>query len=606
MNVTTKIEQKLRDDTINWDTIRAMLPQAPKGSNDRLLLAVIKHVDVLPDIVLILARNAKLKTLRKAFDQACCQKLMPIHIITILLNEMLPLPTEMRELCLRTSLRCHRSEVTDILIKMEGDFLTPSFAIGTFEENDDFHRLANMILKSDIIVLRNDIFSNSNIIHQFVIKGRVDIVEWIVNTFPTSVQTQDENKNLPLHYALENKQLSMASFLVEKGTKIGFKFGGLLVKNCKNVSPLICALKSRDKDQCSSGETQNTFNILQWLQSIGLLNDAIIINDVIKFAIENGYDEIANRLFQNNVKRIGSTIMRTLKKLTKERKMNHNTLVRFIHTNNIKNEKNWMGPFFHRIVSDGQIENSQLLIISNPLLLQSKDGRGKLPIHRACSTICDESLSLIILLFEEAQRCDRIKMSHAGMFEPDNNGTTPLDILFRYFELNSLEMHNMIHKVLQKMLDIDRSLPVVPYVLQHTNCCFDILYDHLLHDSCLRWDPLAKYNGRNALFYGINRLMAKRDDKVGPFLKLCYDRNSQWHACLEASDDEGQLPLHYALRSPTPLPSKIIIDLVTSNLKSLGEIDGVSGLYPALLGAAHCDLETIYELLRSYSQIIQL
>lgn len=609
MNVTTIIERKLKHEPINWDEILALLPQTPKESSDRLLLAFIKRVDVPLDIVTFACRNAKLKTLRKAFDQACYQESMSTNIITRILDEMMPIASvTIRELCLYTALRSNRSYVADILMKMEGGFLTSYFAAGTFQESDDFDKLADMILKSDVIASRKDIFSNSNIIHQFVMKGRADIVEWIINTLPTSVQTQDENKNLPLHYALECKHFSMASTLFEKGTQLGLKIGGLLVKNRWNESPITYALTSHAKAQRSSSETQNIANVLQWLQSKGLLSDAFVVHDVIKFSIENNCDDMANRLYkesvQNNVKGIESIILTMMKEMIKERKFNYDTVVRFIHTNSIKNEKNWMGPVFHRSVADQQIDHVKILLISHPNLLQSKDKRGRLPIHRACSFICDESIPLINLLFEEAQKRDGMKLKHAGMFEPDENGKTPFDILFSHFEFNSLEMNIMIYKVLQQMLNIDTSLPVVPYVLQQTYC-FEVLYEHLLHNGCVQWDPLARYHGQNALFYAIKRMVDKRDDKVDPFLELCYDSNSQWHACLEAKDDEGQLPLHYALRCRAQVPNRIIFNLVSSSLKSLGEIDGVSGLYPALLGAVYCDLGTIYELLRSYSQIIQ-
>jgi hypothetical protein len=214
---------------------------------------------------------------------------------------------------------------------------------------------------------------------------------------------------------------------------------------------------------------------------------------------------------------------------------------------------------------------------------------------------------MINLLFEGAQRYDCIQMKHSGMFEPDNVGTTAFDTLFNYFQLNSVEINKIVYKVLRQMLVTDKSLPVIPYMLQQPQSnCFDVLYDHLLKDHTLRWDPLAQYQGHHALFYAIRRLIGKYDERVGPFLELCYDRTSRWHASVDAKDKEGQLPLHYALRTCTPLPSKIIFNLVASNLKSLGEPDGVSGLYPALLAAVHSDLGTIYELLRSYSQIIFL
>jgi hypothetical protein len=610
MNVP-KIEKKLQDDTINWNEVFVMLRHVPKESIDRLLLAVIKHVDVPLDIVLLLARNSKLKTLRKAFDQTCHQELMPIIIVKSILSEMIPISTEMNELCLRTALRCNRSEVIDILIKMEGDFLSSNFAEGSFQEADDFDRLIDMILKKDLIVLRKDVFSKSHVLHQFVLKGRVDIVERIVQILPSSVQLMDENKNIPLHHALERQEFSVASTLVQTGAQIGLKFGGLLVKNRRNRTPLLCGLTSHNKEQSSSSKVQSIMNILEWLQSIGMMNDAIIVNDIIRFTLENGYDEIANNLYkdsvENNVQRIEPSIVSMLKELTKEKQFSYDSVAGFVHTNNIRNEKNWMDPVFHGCVSDGRIKTAHLLLISHPNLLQSKDEKGRLPIHRACSSICEESLSMINLLFEGAQRYDCIQMKHSGMFEPDKVGTTAFDTLFNYFQRNSVEINNIVYKVLRKMLDTDRSLPVIPYMLlQPQSNCFDVLYDHLLKDHTLRWNPLAQYHGHHALFYAIRRLIDKCDERVGPFLELCYDRTSRWHACVEAKDKEGQLPLHYALRTSTQLPSKIIFNLVASNLKSLGEPDGVSGLYPALLAAVHSDLGTIYELLRSYSQIIFL
>lgn len=609
MSLITKVEKILCNDVIDWDNVRLIIPNCSNMLLDKLLLGVVNRKDVPNDVVRLLAGKARLKTVRRAFDKACCEDGVPNAILDILLKELEPLTPEIMELCLRSSLRSNRSEVITSLIHQDQDFLSSNFAMSAFEDETDFKLLADMLIRTDIIRQKKDMMSKGNMIHQFVSGPEsIDVVSVILDAFPSTVALEDDEGKIPLHYALKSNYFSLASFLITIGVKQGLHLGGLL-KKCKyeSISPLTCALEDESSQDSISMKT-HIRNIVEWLLTLKLLHDdACVSSEIIRFLLDSNFVDVAgdvyNEALELNVPDIQNIILRDISE-DMIRRGNLHSYVAFICENKFDDSStSCLDSIFNILVSRKNISGVRLLLRSYPILLWSPSLNNKgLPIHTAFMI---DSLPMVLFLFEEAMKSDTFPFEHGGIFTEnlenkwDNGVVHP--ILFDSNGVIQLER-------LRRMINIDPKLPIIPYALKNDVSIDDTFF---LHPS-LNWDPLSQFEGRHALFYALSSLQKSiqmgglKDPNLLLFIDLCLNNDSKWHKCIDSRNSAGQLPLHFALESNATVLDQVMRKFLLNscNLKYLSDIDNKSGLYPALLAASYCDVATTYELIRLNVQVI--
>lgn len=645
MSLISKVEKILCKDKIDWDDVRSIIPMCSIVLIDKLLLGVVKHQDVPEEVVSLLACTARLKTVRKAFDKACFQDGISNDILDNLLHELEPLKPDTIEICVRSCLRSKRLKVLNRLIHHDEDFLSSNFAKSTFEDETDFHLLADMLIKTDILRYKEEMIMKDNMIHQFVGgPERIDIVSIILDLFPHAVKSLDNGK-LPLHYALKSKNFSVASMLIIKGIQIGMHLGGLLKECDQMISPLTCALEVDTRDDATSNMNirKHIGNVVEWLLTSNLLEEDVrVACQIINIALGYGLVDLATDTYklarEINVP-IDDMISKTFLQVSDEliSKCKFDSHVAFIHVNKVKansglwygedscddkdsdaravsfyNEEiqlnhkysSWLDDIFHSLVRNNNIDCVKLLLSSHPNLLWCPSYTGALPIHTA-SQIKD-CFSMVILLFEEAILTEAFPMKHGGIFAGychHRIGHFIEDPPFCkiFSSLNDIELD-----CLRRLIGIDPTLPYIPFALY---VGYDVNIKFFLH-STLRWDPMSQFNGMHALFYALEAIYAdlSPSDSIS-FVDSCLDSNSEWHKCVHTRDSRGQLPLHFVLCLSKQYGSRIHPALRkflthSCNLKYLDVLDKIEVLYPALLSAAYIDVALTYELLRLNVQVV--
>ena len=631
------IAKLLSREPVDWEAVKSCIVNAlgVNGVNNArntpsVLPSVVKK-DAPVEIVRLLLPSAKLKTLRNAFDCACANEHLGAGVKELLLEEMNPTPS-LAEILLFSAIKYNCEDAINIIIERNVNFLSPGFYYNTFREDEMFAKLCEILIQRQLVVHKDLIF-HSQALHASAYRGHTILTNLIVNQYPGTLTTRDRDGNLPLHCACKSEDFETARILLRKGIETNqFKngaVGGLLVLNKNKKSALRLA--------CGSGaDAYRISEAVKWLNDVDptLLSYSNVIKDVnlihlvarhgdvastkillkenrssiswkdqfgntpLALACQHGHFDVATELYEMAKEEKGLDYRRLLRDAIAtalKEGVNPDPFVVFVVKTDIESARIQDIALLHHVAGKGSVRYASILVDSRPDCMSLKDATGSLPIHWACR---EQNSEMIAYLLGEGSSRIEFEYEYGGLFAPDDQGLTPLQSLLVAFSEPGDGVLHASYCILA-CTRLIQDLPLIHFALDKLDLDVGIIEEMM--EKFDQYPMCTWRQGKTSLFYALD-VFAKnpQDEDSSTLLDIFVSRDSNYRQCAYIEDDEGRLPLHYALGLDLRW-EPCIKKLVDASFLSLADHDGKTGLLPFMLSALgpSSDLDTIFKLLRS-------
>jgi len=411
--------------------------------------------------------------------------------------------------------------------------------------NVDLDIVKQLVASPEALLLTDDDTKCTPIhilMHNSSIGDMYDVVKYLVETNPSSLQMKDEYNHVPLHAACSNMFITVETIQ-------------LLLRACPD------SVRQRD----DSGRLPMHSLCYCGMNGRGKMND-VLAEDILKHLLdahpdsariqiddEEGDDNLSLHLAANNKSPAFCKLLVDA------------------YPESVKRFNNRESLPFHFACYDGRPDTVEYLFGLYPESLHIRDGLGYLPIHSACNYIKESTPKIIKFLLRHDPEClSKPIVSHfAGDHHRQGNGALPLHIICQRWDKSNVTelLYDLYPEAILMRNGLRNQLPI------------DIIRE--------RFDYMSN---SEIHFHETDHVQRVQD--LLPFLytQTSYATMAQNETAMRRRDRTGSLPLHNAIRSEAPLGS--IRLLVNGNQDAINVPDGY-GVHPLDIACQFCTVDVV-------------